>query len=82
MRAATRVRVADGVSLIDTAADGAAEGPAVLLLHGIGGNARSCGPLAEALAGHGRRRSFAVNPILTTAAVSAANRIAIFNLGA
>lgn len=55
MRAATRVRVADGVSLIDTAADGAAEGPAVLLLHGIGGNARSCGPLAEALAGHGHR---------------------------
>ena len=47
---ATRVRAADGISLTDEG-----EGPAALLLHGIGGSARSCQALGAALAGHGRR---------------------------
>lgn len=50
MPVASRLRVADGISLTD---DG--EGGAVLLLHGIGGSARSCGALGTVLAEQGRR---------------------------
>lgn len=50
MTVSVRIRVADGVSLTD-----AGQGPAVLLLHGIGGSARSCAPLAGRLAASGRR---------------------------
>jgi pimeloyl-ACP methyl ester carboxylesterase len=47
---ATRRRVAGGLSLTDEG-----EGRAVLLLHGIGGNARSCTALGSVLAGRGVR---------------------------
>ena len=47
---ATRRHVAGGLSLTDEG-----EGPAVLLLHGIGGSARSCTALGSALAGRGVR---------------------------
>jgi pimeloyl-ACP methyl ester carboxylesterase len=50
MSRATRVRAADGISLTDEG-----EGPAALLLHGIGGSARSCQALGAVLARHGRR---------------------------
>ncbi len=50
LSAATRIRVAGGISLTDEG-----EGRPVLLLHGIGGSARSCAALASVLAGHGIR---------------------------
>ena len=50
MACATRIRVADGISLTDEG-----EGRPVLLLHGIGGNARSCAAAGALLARSGRR---------------------------
>lgn len=50
MTLATRLLAADGISLTDVG-----EGPPVLLLHGIGGSARSCAALAGVLAAHGHR---------------------------
>ena len=45
-----RQLVAEGVSVIDVG-----DGPAVFLMHGIGGNARSCVALAKRLRARGRR---------------------------
>lgn len=50
MPLAERIRVAGGICLTAVG-----DGSPVLLLHGIGGNARSCAALADQLARHGRR---------------------------
>ena len=50
MPVASRTRVAGGISLTDEG-----EGRAVLLLHGIGGSARSCTAAGSVLAGHAVR---------------------------
>lgn len=47
---ATRHTVAGGISVTDVG-----DGPAVFLMHGIGGTSRSCAPLAEQLAARERR---------------------------
>ncbi|MGK5113383.1 MULTISPECIES: alpha/beta fold hydrolase [unclassified Geodermatophilus] len=50
MPVVSRIRTAGGLSLTDEGT-----GRAVLLLHGIGGNARSCAPVGSVLAGHALR---------------------------
>lgn len=50
MSEAERITLSNGVSLVTRG-----EGPSVFLMHGIGGNASSCGPLAGMLSDHGFR---------------------------